>query len=61
MYFKQKCYLNLFLSSRAKYALRVVNMAADRPFWTISTFPRVQIKLDIKKYTNNVFQTKVLS
>ena len=48
MYFKQKCHLLQFSSSSAKYVLRVVNMAADQTFWTISKFQRVQFKLHQK-------------
>ena len=56
MYFKQKCYLLHFSRSSAKYVLRVVNMAANWPFWTVSKFQKVHIKLDQK-----VFQAKVRS
>ena len=49
MYFNQKYDFSSFwvalLSSSAKYALQVVNMVVDQPFWTIS---KSQIKLDQK-------------
>ena len=48
MNFKQKSDLLYFFSSSAKYVLRVLNMVADRPFWTISKLKKVQIKLDQK-------------
>ena len=48
MYTKQNCYLLWFLSGGAKYVLRVVNMAADLPFWKILKFKKIQIKLDQK-------------
>ena len=48
MYFKQKSDLLYFLSSSAKYVLRVINIVANQPLWKIAKFQIVQIKLDQK-------------